>query len=72
MAGALVYAALLEVTTPKVALLIQLVVPVILGVRYVLSMSSTVLCLVYVHMHSVCVCLHEFTCVFVYVCCVCV
>ena len=35
MAGALVYAALLEVTTPKVALLIQLVVPVILGVRCV-------------------------------------
>ena len=35
VAGALVYAALLEVTTPKVALLIQLVVPLILGVRYV-------------------------------------
>ena len=35
MAGAVVYAALLEVTTPKVALLIQLVVPVMLAVRYV-------------------------------------
>ena len=36
VAGAVVYAALLEVTTPKVALLIQLVVPVMLAVRYVM------------------------------------
>ena len=33
VAGAVVYAALLEVTTPKVALLIQLVVPVMLAMR---------------------------------------
>jgi len=33
VAGALVYAALLEFTTPKVALLLQLVVPVLLAVR---------------------------------------
>ncbi|XP_065900790.1 battenin-like isoform X2 [Dysidea avara] len=34
VAGALVYAALLEFTTPKVALLLQLVVPVLLAVSY--------------------------------------
>ena len=45
MAGAVVYAALLEVTTPKVALLIQLVVPVMLAVRYV--------CILY---NCICVC----------------
>ena len=33
VAGAVVYAALLEVTTPKIALLIQLVVPVMLAIR---------------------------------------
>ena len=33
VAGAVVYAALLEVTTAKIALLIQLVVPVMLAVR---------------------------------------
>ena len=42
VAGAVVYAALLEVTTPKIALLIQLVVPVILAVRYVVCIHTYV------------------------------
>ena len=44
VAGAVVYAALLEVTTPKVALLIQLVVPVMLAVRYVVC-TYTYVCI---------------------------